>query len=416
VSNRKRKIDRRQATFPFSEQSNNTSALEKIASRIGGNTGPKTKYYHYDVNGNIVLWGSYDLADPWWGLRYEGFPDQPVIVGRTEVMLNLFNLAKKLADSSVWVLIQGLSGTGKELIARVIASGTHGPFIPVNCDFPDGGVSFEAMMFGSEEKVLMGAPKMDGVFQLANGGTAFLDNIDCFALHLQGKLLRALQPRCQVVHRVGSSREEKVNVRIIAATNKNLRSLMEEGKFREDLYYRIGTAPLSLPPLCARKDDIPLLVVYLLLKNRPNCKRLVTKIARNTLEKLRVHNWPGNVRELETAINVALALGEGPVLQPEEFGFDSTELFNTSVCEPPSERNSTQGGNSGRQTRREEIQEYLRQNPGATTEELASVAGCCVRTVQRYLTDMRDIVRCRKLETDRRKNEYYLYGDPHGPV
>lgn len=408
------KADSHQGSLSFTEWLNNTNTPVpgKTPLIIGGDAGPATRYYRYDANGNILLDNSFDPADPWWGLSYGGFPPQPVIVGRTQEMLKVSRLVRKLADFNVSVLLQGQSGTGKELVARALSSARGGPFEPLNCGLPVDGVTFEDTLFGRVDKVIAGAPGLQGAFQLADGGILFLDNIDCLSWDQQGKLLRVLDCQPQVVRRIGSRKDEIVNVRIICATNQDLLSLVNHRRFREDLYYRINTVQVNLPPLCARKEDIPILTVYLLFRNRPRFARNVSMISRETLEKLSSYHWPANVRQLNNAIQGALAVGEGPVVEPEDFTFDSPYLPGSGIYGPFPQLTSGKHKRESCQDRAEKIRELLQQKPGATARELASIAGCSARTIERKLTGLKDeIVVSRKDETDARVKRYYLVGD-----
>lgn len=401
---KKKSIDPNQPELSFPTEH------KKPNIQIGGNIGPHEKYFRHHANGDILLDESFDLTDSWWGLWFAGFPAQPVIVGRSSPMLAFFDSIMEIADSPIWVLLEGPSGTGKELATRAIASVWGGPFQIVNCNFPDGGVSFEDTMFGREEKVLMGAGKMNGRFQLANGGILCLDNVDCLLLYQQSKLLRVSQRPPQIVYKVGSSKGDKVNVRIISTTNQNLPLLVKQRKFREDLYYRIKILQIKLPPLCARKKDIPLLATYLVFKYRSIYGRHITVISCKTLNKLCTYNWPGNVRELENEIMVALAKGKGPIMQPDEFNLTGISYsgYQTFSDQTNNSNSDNRCNNRTMKKRIEEFRAILEQNPGLNTEQLAQIVGCHHRTIERYLDELQDLVISQKNPSDRRHVGYYL--------
>jgi transcriptional regulator with GAF, ATPase, and Fis domain len=214
------------------------------------------------------------------------------------------------------VLIWGETGTGKELIARAIhSSGRRAdkPFIKLNCAaLPQGLV--ESELFGHEKGAFSGAlTRREGRFELANGGTIFLDEIGELKLETQAKLLRVLQE--QEFERVGSSSTIKVDVRIVAATNRDLRKAVRAGEFREDLYYRLNVFPVELPPLRARVEDIPLLVQFFVQKYAPRVGRRVDGIDPDTLLAFTRYPWPGNIRELENLVERALILNTSPMLK-----------------------------------------------------------------------------------------------------
>jgi transcriptional regulator with PAS, ATPase and Fis domain len=234
-------------------------------------------------------------------------------------MLEVYKLVARVAESKSTVLLQGESGTGKELIARAIH--TNGPrrdkpFIPVNCGaLPD--TLLESEMFGYEKGAFTGAVGTKvGLFESANGGTLFLDEIGELGQALQVKLLRVMQD--QEVRRVGSTTSTKVDVRIIAATNRDLEQLVKEGKFRDDLFYRLKVVPITLPSLVDRREDIPMLVHHFLQKCAAGTGHAVRGVLPDTMALLTQYRWPGNVRELENAIERAVSLSHGPLLTPED--------------------------------------------------------------------------------------------------
>ena len=241
------------------------------------------------------------------------------LVGSSTAMLEVYKLVARVAESKSTVLLQGESGTGKELIARAIHANGHRrdkPFIPVNCGaLPD--TLLESEMFGYEKGAFTGAVGTKaGLFEAANGGTLFLDEIGELGLALQVKLLRVMQD--QEVRRVGGTASVKVDVRIIAATNRDLEQLAKEGKFRDDLFYRLNVVPITLPSLAERREDIPMLVHHFFEKYRARSSHGVHGVLPKTMALLRQYRWPGNVRELENAIERAVSLSHGPLVTPED--------------------------------------------------------------------------------------------------
>ncbi|MCU0882331.1 MAG: sigma-54 dependent transcriptional regulator [Hyphomonadaceae bacterium] len=235
-------------------------------------------------------------------------------------MQQVIRLGKRAAGSTIPVLILGESGVGKEVIARAIhgeSERNHRPIVAVNCGaIPENLV--ESILFGHEKGAFTGASdKHLGKFQEADGGTLFLDEVGELPLDMQVKLLRALQEG--EVDPVGSKRPVKVDVRIVAATNKDLARLVEEGRFREDLYYRLNVFPIDAPPLRSRKEDVPALVRHFVSRFNAEEGRRVLGATPGTLAMLAAHDWPGNVRQLENAIFRAMVLCDGDYLVPEDF-------------------------------------------------------------------------------------------------
>lgn len=224
------------------------------------------------------------------------------IIGQSDVMQEVFEAVHRVAPSKANVLLRGESGTGKELIAKAIhymSPRAKGPFIKFNCaSIPEG--LLESELFGHEKGAFTGAMAMrKGRFELADGGTIFLDEIGDLPLTLQPKILRVLQER--EFERVGGDRTIKVDVRLIAATSRDLEEFVSKGKFREDLYYRLNVVPIFLPSLSERKEDIALLVEYFLKKYNEENKKKIT-ISSDVLNVFKDYDWPGNVRELENTI------------------------------------------------------------------------------------------------------------------
>jgi DNA-binding NtrC family response regulator len=238
------------------------------------------------------------------------------IVGSSEKIRDVLDMAGRVAASDATVLITGESGTGKELLAKGVhynSLRSDGPFVAVNCAaIPENLI--ESELFGHVKGSFTGAVKdKEGRFELADGGTLFLDEIGDLRIDLQAKILRALQERH--VDHVGGAHPVPVDVRVIAATNKDIERLLKEGNFREDLYYRLSVIPLHMPPLRERKDDIPLLVNHFVRKFNPSQD---VGVDREALALLTAYGWPGNVRELENAIERASVLKRGNTITPAE--------------------------------------------------------------------------------------------------
>jgi two-component system response regulator AtoC len=241
------------------------------------------------------------------------------IVGRSASMLEVYKIVARVASSASTVLIQGESGTGKELIARAIhynGPRAEHPFVVVDC----GALAetlLESELFGHVKGAFTGAiANQKGLLEEADGGTCFLDEIGDIGPSLQAKLLRFLQER--EIRRVGGREGIKLDVRVIAATNKNLDQLMEAGKLREDLFYRLSVVSITLPPLRERQEDVLLLAEYFLGKYALQDQKDISHISPECLRLLGEHTWPGNVRELEHVIEQAVALTANPVLLPED--------------------------------------------------------------------------------------------------
>ena len=238
-----------------------------------------------------------------------------LIIGKSDKMKAAVATAQKAAAASATVLLLGESGTGKEIFARAIhkwSERKEKPFVAINCV----GLSrelLESELFGHEKGAFTGADQLKkGKMELANGGTVFLDEVGDISAELQTKLLRFLQER--EFDRLGGLRSIRVDVRIIAATNRDLEVAVREGRFREDLYHRLNVIAITLPPLRDRIDDIPVLCQYFLHRYSLDSKKGFTEIAPEALVKLTAYNWPGNVRELANVIERAVVLGQGPEL------------------------------------------------------------------------------------------------------
>ena len=237
------------------------------------------------------------------------------IVGKSEPMLKIFDLVAQVAPSRSTVLLQGESGTGKELIAKAIHMNSprkDRPFVPVNTGSMPADL-LESTLFGHVKGAFTSAiASKKGLFEIANGGTIFLDEIGTMSLDTQAKILRVLQDR-KFMH-LGGVQEVQVDVRIIAATNVDLKQAVQEGKFREDLYYRLNVITIELPPLRSRREDIPSLVEHFLKKFAEENERPARQISPEALRPLMDYGFPGNVRELENVIERAVVLSSGPTI------------------------------------------------------------------------------------------------------
>jgi formate hydrogenlyase transcriptional activator len=254
------------------------------------------------------------------------------IGGRSPALAKVLGEVGRVAPTDATVLITGETGTGKELIARAVHSASRRkdkPLIKVNCAALPAGL-VESELFGHEKGAFSGAvARRLGRFELADGGTLFLDEVGELPLDAQAKLLRALQER--EFDRVGGTAPVKVDVRVIAATNRDLTAEIREKRFREDLHYRLNVFPVRLPPLRERPDDIPLLVHFLLAKFVPRVGRRLDGVTRETMQRLQEYPWPGNVRELENVLERAVILATGPTL---DIGAD----LLPGQARPPAER------------------------------------------------------------------------------
>ncbi len=242
------------------------------------------------------------------------------IVGASPAMQKLYKDIGKVASTRATVLIQGESGTGKELIARVVHSysAPSRPFVAVNCAAIVDTL-LESELFGHEKGAFTGAvATKPGKFELAEDGSIFLDEIGELSQNLQGKLLRVLQER--ELERVGGVRRIQVRARILAATNRELESEVDAGRFREDLYQRLKVVTISVPPLRERREDVPLLVEHLLLKINQRLHKTLRRVPREVIEELQRRPWSGNVRELENVLIRAAVLSQGEVLGREAIG------------------------------------------------------------------------------------------------
>ena len=252
--------------------------------------------------------------------RKQGFGE---IVGQHPEMLKLAQLITQVARTTSTVLITGESGTGKELVARAIhdrGPRKDKPFVPVSLPSLTESL-IESELFGHERGAFTGAyQRRLGKFELAQGGSLFLDEVGALKLEFQVKLLRVLQER--EIERVGGSRRIGIDVRVIAATNTDLKKAVANRTFRDDLYYRLNVVPISVPPLRERATDIPLLVNHFLRKNNHELSKRIEGVSPDALACLQEYSWPGNVRELQNVIERCVALVEGPSIQLEDLPVD----------------------------------------------------------------------------------------------
>lgn len=256
------------------------------------------------------------------------------IVGNSPTLLELLRRVDQVAPTDSSVLIYGETGTGKELIARAIHNRSlrkNRPLVKVNCSAISAGL-VESELFGHVKGAFTGAiERRVGRFELADGGTIFLDEVGELPLETQVKLLRVLQER--EFEPVGSNRTIRVDVRIIAATNRNLQESVNTGRFRSDLYYRLNVFPLAVPPLRERRSDIPQLAMFFLSRYSRNLGKTMAGISAAATERLKNYSWPGNVRELQNVIERALILGRGPILElePDLLGVSPSEAVRDSA-------------------------------------------------------------------------------------
>jgi two-component system response regulator PilR (NtrC family) len=240
------------------------------------------------------------------------------LVGNSETMHRIYDLIQRVSQSPTNVLITGESGTGKEMVAKAIHYNgplKDKPFVTVNCGaIPES--LMESEMFGHKKGSFTGAiADKIGMFEVADGGSLFLDEVGELPLSIQVKLLRAIQER--VIRKVGATEDQKVEVRIIAATNRNLEQMVKEGGFREDLYYRLNVIQIRTPPLRERRDDVPTLAAHFLKKYADRMAKAILSISEDAMELLKKYDYPGNVRELENIIERTVALESGSTILPE---------------------------------------------------------------------------------------------------
>jgi formate hydrogenlyase transcriptional activator len=293
------------------------------------------------------------------------------IVGESDIMRSVLTDVERVAASDVTVLFLGETGTGKELLARALherSERARRPFVPVNCAaLPENLV--ESEMFGYERGAFTGAHiRKPGRFELADHGTLFLDEIGDLPLNAQAKLLRVLQDG--EVYRIGSTKAVRVDIRLVAATNHDLAAAVKDGKFRDDLYYRLSVFPIRIPPLRERIDDIPALANHLALQCARRMGKRITGLGPGVLEALSSYDWPGNVRELQNVIERSVILAVPPLITSDAIRLDSMPLRSTVTdngakeLEPGSDGNSQAGPVTLADAERQAIIDALRRAEG----------------------------------------------------
>jgi two-component system response regulator HydG len=317
--------------------------------------------------------------------RLENLFDASRIVGRSPAMKQVLEIVGQVAPSEASVLILGESGTGKELIANAIHQGSNRVdkrFIKVNCAaLPE--TLLESELFGHEKGAFTGAVgRKPGRFMLADGGTIFLDEIAEMATPLQAKLLRVLQER--ELEPLGSTRTVKVDIRIIAASNKNLREEVEKNTFREDLFYRLNVVPIQIPPLRDRKEDIPLLVEHFLRVYNEKNSRNVHGFHPRALDGMMRYEWPGNIRELENVVERAVIMARDDYVPFAELPDSIREATGHTLTQEI--REGIRPGMTIKEMERELILKTLEENEGNRTRS-ARILGITRRTLQHKLKE-----------------------------
>lgn len=309
--------------------------------------------------------------------------DNKVMVTESPEMLRVLEIARNLANTKSTVLIHGESGTGKELVARWVhhhSARQKRAFVALNCAaLPEG--LLESELFGFERGAFTGAVQQQkGKFELAHGGTFLLDEISELPLLLQGKLLRVIQEG--EVTRLGGQKPLSVDVRLLATTNRDLKNMVKEGTFREDLYYRLNVLPIRTLPLRERPQDIPLLAQFFMERTCNDNELGAKKWTSEALERLNNYDWPGNVREMENVVQRSVLLCQGPSIRPDDVLLDS----EAGVVRP-----SFRVGMSLRQMERVLIFKTLEMT-GNNRSQAAHILGITVRTLRNKLADYRDEV------------------------
>ncbi len=286
------------------------------------------------------------------------------IVGSSAAMRKVYDQVEKVLESEITVFIAGESGTGKELVAKAIhyaSLRSDGPFIDVNCAAIPEGLQ-ESELFGHEKGAFTGAlATHPGKFEQAAGGTIFLDEVGEMSPSSQARLLRVLQER--VLQRVGGTETIALNVRVISASNRDLAQMVEEGSFRQDLFYRLVVFPITLPPLRDRREDIPLLVEHFLEKHARDAGKKVTRVEPRAMEALATHGWPGNVRELENVVHRTLLVVAGLELKLDDLPANIIAASGPSP-QTPVTTSTSRGSKSLEDLEREAIVTAMESNRG----------------------------------------------------
>ncbi len=305
---------------------------QKLILRLNRELEEKVQTQEHELERAKILIQSQDMDAP----RVDRYKD---IIGDSNSMKEVLKLLDRIIDSDVTVYIHGESGTGKELIARALhfnGPRRTQPFVSTNCASYSETL-LESELFGHVRGAFTGADKdKKGLFEYATGGSVFLDEVADMSPGMQAKLLRVLQEGD--IRPVGSSKMIKVNVRIISATNKDLKEMVKEGKFRKDLFYRLNVVRVSLPPLRDRKTDIPFLVEHFAKKNKMGIPENFISLDPKAMKALMAYDWPGNIRELENEVNRALVMGKGAITQDllsdqvrEKFEFEQEMLHDLNL-------------------------------------------------------------------------------------
>ncbi|RMG09141.1 MAG: response regulator [Planctomycetota bacterium] len=307
--------------------------------------------------------------------------ETPGIVGRSPALRRVIDRVRRAASSTATVLLQGESGTGKEGLAALVHEASprrDAPYVRVNCAALAEGV-LESELFGHERGAFTGAhERRRGRFELANGGTILLDEVSEVSTGIQAKLLRVLEE--QELERVGGNETIKLDVRVVATTNRDLKEEVCKGNFRGDLYYRLAVMPVRVPPLRERSDDIPLLVEHFLRLYRREATSRVERFSPAALRKLERHSWPGNVRELENTIRRVVLLDPAPVVLPEHIELEAA--LPTSGASPS--RTGSQRSRRIKDMEREAIVAALEET-GGNRVRAAGILGISVRTLYNRL-------------------------------
>ena len=305
------------------------------------------------------------------------------IVGRSRAMQEVIERADLVAESKSTVLITGETGTGKEMVARLIhhrSAQRDMPLIKVNCAaIPE--TLLESELFGHVRGAFTGATMTKrGKFALADGGSIFLDEIGAMSTAVQSKLLRVLQER--EFEPLGAERTQRVDVRVIAATNRDLKQMVSDGKFQEDLYYRLNVIPIGIPPLRDRRDDIGVLIDHFVEKHKQRTGKRIDRVDQDVLDALQRYNWPGNVRELENTIERAVVLATGPVITAATISLlGATSAPSPGLPSPRLHQNLEW-------VERETIRRALEQ-AGGVKKDAAEVMGISQRALSYYLAKYR---------------------------